>query len=65
MSKTENTSIDFREAADKVWDMATEYEKNNHRDIARVLKDLAGKLHDCARVRECEEDDHLNKEKPE
>lgn len=52
MTKIEKTSIDFREAADKVWDIAKEYELSDHKDIANVLKQLAEELHELARHKE-------------
>lgn len=52
MIKIEKTSIDFREAADKVWDIAKEYELSDHKDIANVLKQLAEELHELARHKE-------------
>lgn len=55
MKKQEKTSIDFRDAADKVWEMAKEYEESEHRDISNILKELASQLHELARNKEHQE----------
>jgi len=44
----------FREAADRVWDLAKEYEaKGGLKDLEEVLKELAAQLH--VKARELEE----------
>ena len=44
----------FREAADRIWDMASEYQAKGLRELAYELKDLAAQLHFIARKKELE-----------
>jgi HD superfamily phosphohydrolase YqeK len=46
-----STSFKYREAADRVWEMAKEYERNGHRELSKAMKELAGQLHDLARMK--------------
>jgi prefoldin subunit 5 len=41
----------FREAADRVWEMAKEYEEKEW-ELAKALKDLSSELHNIARNKE-------------
>ena len=43
MAKTEHDC--FREAADRIWDMAKEYKTKGLRDLEEELKELAAQLH--------------------
>lgn len=42
-------SLEYRKAADEVWQLAKEYERRGMSEIAREIKTLAGQLHDLAR----------------
>ena len=55
---TEHTDISnipeeeyYREAADKIWELAKEYENDKVWELAQTLKALATELHDVARSR--------------
>ena len=52
----------FREAADKVWEMAEEYRAKGYLDLAAEIKGLATQLHDAARKRELVEKNGQPKE---
>jgi cytochrome c556 len=41
----------FREAADKIWQMAEEYREKDL-ELAKALKDLSSELHSIARIKE-------------
>ena len=41
----------FRQAADRIWELAVEYEKQGLFELAGCLKDLAGEMHQKARER--------------
>lgn len=45
----------FREAADRVWEMAKEYEEKEYWELGKALKDLSSELHNIARTRETAE----------
>jgi len=55
-----NKSNCYREAADRIWDLAKEYETKGLRDLAEVLTDIATEVHDLARANQFEE---MNKDK--
>lgn len=57
-TKQETKAKDYRIAADRVWELAREYEKKGLFDLAFELKHLADQLHDLARVREQKEDEN-------
>lgn len=42
----------YREAADKVWELAKKYGDEGLKDLSLNMKDLAQKLHELARIRE-------------
>lgn len=44
-----NNSNYYREAADKVWEMAKDYEKKGLKELSETLKDIAQDIHDLAR----------------
>lgn len=44
-----NVANQFREAADRVWEMAKEYEERGEWEVAQTLKELTQQLHDLAR----------------
>jgi len=49
MSSVKSESECFREAADRVWDLAKEYEAKGIKDLEEELKELATQLHSNAR----------------
>ena len=51
-NKDNVTPMCYRQAADKVWDMANEYKKQGILDLADVLFELAQEIHDLARSKE-------------
>lgn len=53
--ENKKTTSCFREAADKVWEMAEEYRKAGCLELAGELKSLATQLHDLARIKELTE----------
>ena len=52
---TDAPAIKYREAADKVWEIGKEYEKEGHKELALAIKDLATELHSLAREKESDE----------
>jgi hypothetical protein len=48
----ENKAFALREAADKIWEMAKEYQRMGLHDVSLILKDLSSQLHDMARKEE-------------
>jgi len=42
----------YREAADKIWELAKEYDKKGLYSLADHLKDLSGRLHEKAHADE-------------
>ena len=42
----------YREAADKIWELAKEYEDKGVYSLADYLKDLSGRLHEKAHKEE-------------
>lgn len=47
-----NESHCYREAADRIWDLAKEYESRGLPDLAEVLTDIASEVHVLARTKE-------------
>ena len=45
----DNKALQFRKAADRVWEMAEEYEEKGMRELATAMKELSQQLHDLAR----------------
>ena len=54
-----NDTAKYREAADRVWNMAKEYEEKGYKELANAIKDLAVQLHDLARSKELSDDDRM------
>ena len=54
-------ALQYRKAADRVWEMAKEYEAKGMYELATAIKELADQLHDLAREKE-EKDDGQNLE---
>ena len=54
-----NNTAKYREAADKVWKMAKEYEKKGYKELAHAIQELAVQLHDLARSKELSDDDRM------
>jgi hypothetical protein len=53
----------YREAADRIWEMAKDYEKLGLKELAATLKDIATEIHSLARAKQVEEAlDHSNKD---
>ena len=50
-----NESYCYREAADRIWDLAKEYESKGLLDLAEVLTDIASEVHVLARTQEYNE----------
>lgn len=57
-TKQQTKAKDYRKAADRVWELAREYEAKGLFDLAFELKHLADQLHDLARVREQKESEN-------
>jgi hypothetical protein len=55
MVAKKETSLDFRLAADKIWEMSKEYEDKGLWELADTLKVLSGQLHELARLREAKD----------
>lgn len=49
---------DFRLAADRVWELAKEYEAKGNKELGIALKDIAMELHDLARKQEQSNNSH-------
>lgn len=45
----EKRSLEYRKAADQVWELAKEYEAQGKTELAITIKELAVQLHDLAR----------------
>lgn len=46
------SALQYRKAADRVWEMAREYEANGEKELAEVFKEVADRLHNLAREKE-------------
>lgn len=55
MRKILETSLDYRKAADEIWDKARTAEELGHYELALILKDISDSLHDLARKKNEEE----------
>lgn len=53
MKKTD--ALQYRKAADRVWEIAKQYEDEGDGTLAIAIKELAVQLHDLAREKEMEE----------
>lgn len=51
----QNSALQYRKAADRVWEMAEEYEARGMMELATAIKELADQLHDLAREKEAKE----------
>jgi hypothetical protein len=49
---TNITPISYRQAADKIWEMAQEYKKKGEDDLAESLYELSQQIHDLARSKQ-------------
>ena len=53
----------YRQAADRIWEMAKEYERMGLTDLATTLKDIATEIHGLARAKHVEDlIEHANKD---
>lgn len=50
-----NSSGAYREAADKIWDLAKEYKAKGLHDLSEMLIDIAAEVHNLARAKEYSE----------
>lgn len=44
----------YREAADRIWDMASEYERAGLIDLSEELKQICQQIHDLARLKQAQ-----------
>lgn len=49
----------YREAADKIWDLAIEYRLSGNSELGKVLIELSTELHRIAREKELSENNFL------
>lgn len=42
----------YRQAADRIWEMAGEYRDKGMRDLSETLKGIAQEIHDLARAKD-------------
>lgn len=49
----------YREAADKIWDLAREYRLSGNSELGKVLIELSTELHRIAREKELSENNFL------
>ena len=62
-SKVVSIGNPYRESADRIWDMAKEYEKLGLKELATTLKDIATEIHNLARAKQVEDAiKHTNKD---
>ncbi len=48
-SQSNITSLPYRQAADRIWEMAKEYDAQGERELAGVLYEISQEIHDLAR----------------
>jgi len=53
-NNNEDAPLCYREAADKVWEMAKEYEAAGVHELAEVLYEISQQIHDLARSKQLE-----------
>ena len=56
MKRILETALDYRKAADEIWERARKHQELGHYDLAKILKEVADSLHDLARKKSEEEE---------
>lgn len=55
MRKILETALDYRKAADEIWEKARSQEELGHYDLALIYRDVSDSLHNIARKKAEEE----------